>query len=128
MHYNLGVALKRNGQTEAGMQALSQAASSYLELLETEQDSATLYFALGSVYVEKREFQNAARSFRSATEANPADFQARINLIKSLEAQNHLNEAMEALEAGVNEMLRSGQPDSERALQGYKNTLQSKMN
>ncbi len=128
MHYNLGVALKRNGQTEAGMQALSEAALGYLEILEGRQGSAALYFALGSVYVERREFQNAAQYFRKAMVAKPSDFRAHMNLAKSLEAQGRLDEAIEALQASVDTMRQLGQQDSVRALQRYQSALFLKNN
>lgn len=126
LSYNLGVALKRDGRIEEATEAFSAAASGYLEKIGRNPRSARLYFALASVYAEMQEFENATEYFRMAVVSNPADLQAQMHLARSLEVQGRLDEAMEALKAGVDEMLRLDQQDSVQALERYRGALQSK--
>ncbi len=126
MSYNLGVALKRDGRTEEATRAFSAAVSGYLEKIRRNPRSAPLHFALGSVYAEMGEFQDAADCFRTAVMSNPADVQSHMHLAKSLEVQGRLDQALEALEAGVDDLLRLDRQESARALQRYHAALQSK--
>jgi len=124
--YNLGVALRRDGQIEEAAEAFSRAVSGYLEKIQKNPRSGRLYFALASVYAEMREFQSATHYFRMAVVSDPADLQAQMHLARSLEVQGRLDEAMEALNAGVEEMLRLDRQDSARTLQRYRDALESK--
>jgi tetratricopeptide (TPR) repeat protein len=126
LNHNLGVALKRAGRSEEASRALARAVSGYREELRGNSQSASLHFALGSVYVEMREFHNATESFRRAVASTPRDFQARMHLVESLEVQGRLVEALEALNTGVDDMLRLRQEESARALQRYRDSLQSR--
>ena len=126
LNYNLGVALKRAGRTEEAARAFSAAISGYLEKIRRNPRSAPLHFALGSVYAEMGEFRDAAESFRMTVASNPANVQAHMHLAKSLEAQGRVDEALEALETGVGDLLRRDRQASARALQGYHGSLQSK--
>jgi tetratricopeptide (TPR) repeat protein len=125
LSYNLGVALKRDGRTEDAARAFSEAVAGYHRKLQRNPRSARLHFALGSVYVEMREFQNAADQFRLAVAANPADLQAHLHLAKSLEVQGRLPEARDALESGVEGMLERGRPESARVLRRQLGALES---
>jgi tetratricopeptide (TPR) repeat protein len=126
LNYNLGVALKRDGQIEEAAEAFSRTVSVYLEKIERNPRSGRLHFALANVYAELRELQSATKHFRMAVLFDPADLQAQINLARSLEVQGRLDEALEALNAGVEEMLRFGQQDSAQVLQRYRAALRSK--
>jgi tetratricopeptide (TPR) repeat protein len=128
MNYNLGVALKRDGRIEEASRAFSAAVSGYLEMIRRNPRSAPLHFALGSVYAEMGLFQDAALSFRMAVASNPADVQAHMHLARSLEAQGRLDEALEALKAGTEALLRMDRQESARELQRYQGSLQSKRN
>lgn len=126
--YNLGVALRRDGQIEEATEALSRAVPGHLEKIQENPRSGRLYFALASVYAEMREFQSATEYFRMAVVFNPADLQAQMLLARSLEVQGRLDEALEALNAGVEEMLRLDRQDSAQTLQRYRDALESKRN
>ena len=126
MAFNLGVAFKREGRTEAATRAFSEAISGYRKRIQKNPRSATLHLGLGSVYVEMRNFVKAAESFRMAIESKPADLQAHLNLARSLEAQGHLREAQEALRAGEDRMLLLGERESAGALQRYRGALQAR--
>jgi len=126
LEYNLGVALKRDGQTEAADRAFSQAISGYRKRIQENPRSAGLHLALGSVHVEMREFSKAAESFRLAVASNPADLQAHLNLARSLEAQGRLREAQEVLRTGEDGMLLLEQRDSALALQRYRGALEAR--
>jgi tetratricopeptide (TPR) repeat protein len=126
MSYNLGVALKLSGRIEEADRAFATAVSGYREKIRGNPRSAPLHFALGSVYVEMGAFRDAAECFRMAVASNPADVQAHVHLVRSLEAQGRLDEALEALETGVDDLLRLDRQASARALQRHRAALQSK--
>jgi len=125
MIYNLGIALKRDGRIDEATRAFSRAVARYLEELRENPSSARLHLNLGSVYVEMRDFQRAAESFRLAAAADPANLQAHMNLAKSLVAQGRVADARQALGAGADEMARSGQAESAQTLQRYRASLPS---
>jgi tetratricopeptide (TPR) repeat protein len=127
LDHNLGVSLKRAGRTKEAADAFSSVISAYREKIAKNPDSAPLQFSLGSAYAEMGEFEKAAGSFRLAIAADPGNPQAHLNLAGSLEAQGHLDEALDALKAGIDDMLRLGKTESVLALQRGQRRLEIKI-
>ncbi len=127
LDYNLAVALKRAGRTREAADAFSSAISTYRERIAKNPNSAPLHLSLGSAYAEMGEFEEAAGSFRLAITADPGNAQAHLNLARSLEAQDRLNDALDSLKAGIDEMLRLGRTESVLALQRHQRTLEVKI-
>jgi tetratricopeptide (TPR) repeat protein len=127
LDYNLGVSLKHAGRTTEAADAFSSAISAYRERITRDPNSAPLHLSLGSAYAEVGAFEKAAGSFRLAIAADPGNAQAHLNLARSLEAQGRLNEALDALKAGIDDMLRLGRTDSVLALQRHQRTLEFKI-
>jgi len=127
LDHNLGVALKRAGRTGEATVAFSRAIAAYREKIAKSPDSAPLQFSLGSTYAEMGEFEKAAASFRLAIAADPGNVQAHLNLTGSLEAQGRLDEALGALNRGIDDMLRLGRTESIPALQRDQRRLELKI-
>jgi tetratricopeptide (TPR) repeat protein len=127
LDHNLGVSLKRAGRTKEAADAFSSVISAYREKIAKNPGSASLQFSLGSAYAEMGEFEKAAGSFRLAIAADPSNAQAHLNLAGSLEAQGRLDEALDVLKTGIDDMLRLGKTESVLALQRGQRTLEIKI-
>jgi tetratricopeptide (TPR) repeat protein len=127
LDYNLGVSLKRAGRTEEATDSFASAITGYREKIAKNPSSAPLHFSLGSTYAEMGDFDKAAESFRLAIAADPGNFQAHLNLARSLEVQGRLHEALDALKTGIDDMLRLGRTKSVPALQRHQRTLEAKI-
>jgi tetratricopeptide (TPR) repeat protein len=126
LYFNLSHALKKLGRTDEASQAREKAAAGYTRELERNPDLAGTYFALGSVFVEMRDFERAAERFRQAVRLNPADAASHMNLVKSLEAQGLLDEAIGALTQVLTTMAKLERPKEVRSFEAYRESLERK--
>ena len=126
LYLNLNHALKKLGQIAEAGQALEKAAGGYARELEQHPESAGAHFALGSVFVEMRDFERAAEHFGQAASLNPADAANHMNLVKSLEAQGLLNEAIGASAQALSTMAKLERPKEARNFEAYRESLEQK--
>jgi len=127
LEYNLGVSLKRAGRTEEAANSFSRVISAHRDEIAKSPTSAPLHLSLGSTYAEMGDFEHAAEAFQLAIAADPGNFQAHVNFARSLEAQSRLHEAIDALQMGIDDMLRLGRTESARALQRHQHTLEARI-
>jgi tetratricopeptide (TPR) repeat protein len=126
LHFNLGHTLKKLGQASEARSALEKAAVGYGRELEENPKSSAAHFALGSVFVEMRDFDRAAEHFRRAVKLDPTDSVSHMNLVKSLEARGLLDEAIEASGQAVVVMSELDRPQEASRLEAYRKSLQEK--
>ena len=126
LYFNLSQALKKLGRTDEASRALEKAAVGYTRELEASPKSAGGHFALGSVFAEMRDFEQAAEHFAQAVNLNPADAANHMNLVKSLEARGLLDEAIEASGQAMRVMARFERPKEASSFEAYGEFLEKK--
>ena len=86
MHYNLGLALKAQGNLDA-------AAESYRTALSNQPDYAEAHYNLGNIFQEQGWLDMAAACYHNAITCKPGYAKAHCNLAIALQAQGKLDEA-----------------------------------
>jgi tetratricopeptide (TPR) repeat protein len=126
LYFNLGHSLRKLGRGNQARQALEKAAAGYNRELEGNPRSSAAHFALGSVFVETRDFERAAEHFRQAVDLDPGDTVNHMNLVKSLEARGLLDQAIEASRRAMIVMSESDRPREAAQFEAYRGSLQKK--
>jgi Tfp pilus assembly protein PilF len=126
LYFNLGHSLNKLGKGKEARRALEKAAVGYGRELERNPKSSAAHFALGSVFVEMRDFERAAEHFRQAVDLDPGDAAIHMNLVKSLEARGLLDEAIEASGQAMIVMSESDRPREAAQFEAYRGSLRKK--
>src|SRR5580693_8799989 len=93
-HYNLALALLRNGERARAMHELQTA-------IQQKPDSVSSHFALASVFEDEKKWGNAEEQFRSALKIDPHFTQAAIKLSEVLITEGKPQPAVACLEGAV---------------------------
>jgi tetratricopeptide (TPR) repeat protein len=86
-HYNLGIALNDQGDTD-------KAIAHYRRAVELRPGYAEAHYNLGRLLVQKGQLEDAIAHYERALEGNPADAEAHNNLGATLFATGRVDEAM----------------------------------
>ena len=91
-----------------------QEALDYFEAATTREESATVYFMMGSIYFAQRQFDSAESSLRKAIELQPRYPQALYQLARVYAARERWDDARQVAERLLD--LTPGNPEIERFL------------
>ena len=86
-HYNLGIALNDQGDTDGAI-------AHYRQAIELRPSYAEAHYNLGRLLVQKGLLDEAIAHYEKALEMNPADAEAHNNLGATLFANGHVDEAI----------------------------------
>ncbi len=86
-HYNLGIALHDQGETD-------KAISHYRQAIELRPGYAEAHYNLGRLLAEKGEFNDAINHYEAALATNPADVEAHNNLGATLFQAGRIDDAI----------------------------------
>ena len=86
-HYNLGIALSEQGQTE-------EAIDHYRQAVALRPDYAEAHYNLGRLLVEQGQLDDAVAHYERAVAINPADAEAQNNLAVSLFGMGRVDDAI----------------------------------
>ena len=86
-HYNLGIALNEQGDTDGAI-------SHYRKAVQLWPGYAEAHYNLGRLLVQKGQVDEAITHYEKALEINPADAEAHNNLGAALFASGHVDEAI----------------------------------
>jgi tetratricopeptide (TPR) repeat protein len=97
IYYNLAFAQKNLGRQQKAASNLDKAIEGYRRLLEHSPNDAAIIFSLGNAWVEKGDLARAALYFDQAVKVRPLDLTYRLSLIKTLEEQGEVDDALTAV-------------------------------
>jgi len=124
IYFNLGIVLQRmNRPREARQQFVKAAEEFRLELAENPNE-APHWTRLGDTLATMGDFKGATEAFMKALTLNPANLLYYDNLVKALQYQGRVTEAIEVLQKGVEFMSRYGQIEAAAKLKQYLNLLE----
>jgi len=126
VHYNFSYVLKRLGRLSEASHELNKAVEEYRKELDRRPRSSAIQGALGSAFVESKDFIQAALHFQQAVDLEPENVNNHFNLIKAFEVQGRFVEAFEASQKGIRFMLQSGRYEEAERLRGYLKSLELK--
>jgi protein O-mannosyl-transferase len=86
-HYNLGIALSGQGDTDGAI-------AHYRQAIELRPSYAEAHYNLGRLLAQKGQLDDAVAHYHKALELNPADAEAHNNLGATLFASGHADEAI----------------------------------
>lgn len=86
-HYNLGIALSDQGDTDGAI-------AHYRQAIELRPSYAEAHYNLGRLLAQKGQLDDAAAHYQKALEVNPADAEAHNNLGATLFASGRADEAI----------------------------------
>lgn len=92
-----------------------KAQTQYEALLEAEPRNAEYHLRLSQVHRERRRFDDAWQSLRQAQEIAPDSIEIKYNTVMLLESERRFDEAVEALEAILEQTKQSSYEGRERA-------------
>ena len=112
INYNIGVALRRQGDNEQAGKYLQDAIRGYREDFAKEPDSEKIAARLGNALATVRNFTEAAEYFRQAVNLNPLDVSNHSMLAQALTVQGHYDEAIGELKKAIEFMSKIGNEEA----------------
>lgn len=126
IHFNLGHVLKRLDRSEESILEFRRAVHGYRKKISQYPNSSETHTVLGKALAETGDYRQAAKHFREALESDSANVAKHMNLIRALERQGRVDEAIDALQTAIRSMSSHGQPQAAATLQRYVKVLQSR--
>jgi tetratricopeptide (TPR) repeat protein len=126
LHFNLGYVLKRLNKPYESNQELQQAITGYRQELSENPISSETHLVLGRALAEFGDYQQATQHFLRARDLDPTNLSKHINLIRFLEAQRRLDEAIEAAQKAIRLMLKESNKEAVTVLRKYVRALESR--
>ncbi len=126
VHFNLGYVLKRQGKPEESNRELRKAIQGYRKELSENPKSSESHTVLAKALVEIGDYEEATEHFRQAVALGPTDLTKRMNLIKVLEGQGRLSEAIEATHQAIQFMSSDNQRGAVIMLERYLENLRTR--
>ena len=103
---------------------LTKAAHGYRKKLDNAPDSPKLWVRYGGALAENDDFKEASKAFAKAVKINPISFLSRVTLVKSLEYQGRLDEAIAVMKEGVEIMTVVKKSEMAKDFQTYVDYLE----
>jgi tetratricopeptide (TPR) repeat protein len=126
VHHNLSRLLKQNGADVAATEHLNKAIESFRREMELYPYSATLRAQLGDALAAKGDFKSAADAFTDAVRLNPVNPANYMKLAQTLELCNRADEAITALQRGLEFIRRYDYIDTAVEFERYIERLKDK--
>ncbi|MFA6176064.1 MAG: fused MFS/spermidine synthase [Phycisphaerae bacterium] len=124
--FNLATLYQRMGKNNEAVEQFREAVKQFNIEISEQPDSAMLYGRLGDAYASMGDFNSASQAFSKAVELEPATPEYFDGLIKTLEMQGKLDDAIAALEKQIKLMQNNGQTETSSNLQKYLDFLKYK--
>ncbi|HUS73687.1 MAG TPA: fused MFS/spermidine synthase, partial [Sedimentisphaerales bacterium] len=124
IHLNLGIILKRMNRPQEARQQFAKAAEQFRVELAENPNSPLHWTRLGDTLATMGDFKGATKAFMKALNLNPANLLYYDNLVKALQYQGRVAEAIEVLQKGIELMSRHGQMDAAAKLKQYLDLLE----
>jgi tetratricopeptide (TPR) repeat protein len=119
IHFNLGTTLQRLNRPQEARQQFVKAAEEFRIELAENPNEAPLWIRLGDTLASMGDFKGATEAFRKALTLNPTNLLYYNYLVKALQYQGRLAEAIEVLQKGIEFMTRYGQIEAASKLKKY---------
>jgi tetratricopeptide (TPR) repeat protein len=124
IHFNLGIVLQRMNRPQEARQQFTKAAGEFRVELAENPNSPLHWTRLGDTLATLGDFKGATEAFMKALTLNPANLLYYDNLVKALQYQGRLAEAIEVLQKGIEFMSRYGQLEAAEKLKKYLDLLE----
>ena len=111
VHHNLGLLLKKLGQSEESGEHSRKAMEEFQRELTKNPKSLKTVIQFGNVLAETGDFNQATKYFQQAVDLNPYDIANHLTLSKALELQGRYDEAISALKKASGFMSHIGQKE-----------------
>jgi len=126
IHYNIGIASQRLGDSKEASSHLAKAIEGYREDLSKDPNSTQIMVRLGNVLAEIGNFKEAAGYFQQAVNLEPYDVKNHSLLAQVLTIQGRYDEAVAGLKKAVTFMRYIGNEEAAVELQKYIDFVESK--
>ena len=126
IHFNLAYVLKRSNKTEEAARELQKAIEGYVRQLERNPGSSETHLVLAQALAEHGDYEEATKHLFQARDLHPSNLSRHQDLIRFLERQGRLDEAIEAARNGMNFMLHTDQKEAATFLRAYLQSLEAK--
>jgi tetratricopeptide (TPR) repeat protein len=124
VHFNLGYVLKKLGKLEESRRELARAVEGYRKELRANPNSSETHTVLGRALTENGDYKEATKNFHRAVDLDPANLSRHENLIKVLEVQGRLDEAIKSTQKAIAIMMNNNQQDAADKLRNYLHVLE----
>lgn len=110
--YNIGIALRRQGDNKQAAAYLQNAIQGYRDDFAKEPDSAKIAARLGNALATVGNFAEAAKYFRQAVNLDPLNVGNHSMLAQALSIQGRYDEAITELQKAIRFMSQAGNEDA----------------
>jgi tetratricopeptide (TPR) repeat protein len=124
--YNIGIALRRLGDTDESSRYLRRAIEGYREDLAKDPNSPKIVSRLGNALASVGDFGPATQYFQQAVNLNPHDVNNHSMLAQALMVQERYDEAISELKKAIAFMLHTGNKEAAAGLQKLLESIESK--